>query len=683
VPPSDGPGPERETRVSTGNPGLDRMLSGGLLRGRPYLFVGPAGSGKTKLALEFLCEGVRRGDEVLLVTLEEPPNEIRFNHRGLSPDLDRVYVFDAIPDVMRYERTPFKDIAAVRDSVRFADVPRAIRKTPELSSVEVTFSALEQTLKMQAARRSFTRLVVDSLTALQYFCMKGIDEVVGAQSFLRFLTDVGVTTVLTVESGVEDAETAEGLLARGEIRLFRWEHQGRTVRAIGVEKFRGSSHDIRLHPYRVTGRGLDINLDVTISRDTHRVLESIPSVVVTGGVAPEPVPAPEPEPVPIADVAAVEAIEREIDELATAGIDLAPVLEALEAAIVAAAESDDEAAFGQYRKAETLVRQMHLALRVARAQADPASVGEDLARTLESDPDAGLAVPSSGALFPIVQRLAARVAVSTGRRGPYAPSEPPRPPGTRSPAAEAGAGPAAVAAERPRAPGAGVLSRVASAFGRAPPVAATLPAPPPVAVAPSSEPPPLPPAAGSGDPAPSPSAQPIGPAASGVATAPMPPAPPAATPPVAAPDFTRIALHPPTAEAAGAPAPAVPLAVGEKPRRRRRGLLGRSRKTVLPAPIAVAAPITPIEDESPPPERRPAPRRRRAPRVTAVQPGPPPPEGHGVPVPAQETDPASPAPPLPAETLDASPAAREPASPENEADERERRRALVTPPPAS
>jgi circadian clock protein KaiC len=97
VPPSDGPGPEREARISTGNAGLDRMLSGGLLRGRPYLFVGPAGSGKTKLALEFLCEGVRRGEEVLLVTLEEPPNEIRFNHRGLSPDLDRVYVFDAIP----------------------------------------------------------------------------------------------------------------------------------------------------------------------------------------------------------------------------------------------------------------------------------------------------------------------------------------------------------------------------------------------------------------------------------------------------------------------------------------------------------------------------------------------------------------------------------------------------------
>ena len=248
--------PVAEARISTGNPTLDVILQGGLVAHRPYLIVGPCGSGKTKLALQFLCEGARRGERVLLVTLEDPPNEMRINHRAMEPELDKIHVFDAIPDVMRYERAPFKDIAAVRSSVLFSQISPEIRKTAELVSVEVTFSALEQTLKMEMARQNYSRLVVDSLTALQYFCMKGIDETQGAQSFLRFLSDLRVTALLTVESPVEEVESAERLLARGEIRLFRWELEGRTVRAIGVEKFRGSAHDNRLHPYRISPSGL-------------------------------------------------------------------------------------------------------------------------------------------------------------------------------------------------------------------------------------------------------------------------------------------------------------------------------------------------------------------------------------------------------------------------------------------
>jgi KaiC/GvpD/RAD55 family RecA-like ATPase len=258
--------PAGEPRISTGNPGLDSMLEGGLIARRPYLLVGPAGSGKTTLALQFLCEGIRRGERSLLITLEEPPNECRFNHRGFGPEFERVDVFDAIPDVMHYERVPFKDISQVRSVMPFRLVPFVIRRTPELTGVEVTITALEQMLRSEVARRGYTRVVIDSLTALQYFCMKGFDEVAGAQTFLRFLSDLQVTTLLTVESPLEDVDTVERILARGEIRLFRWEINGATVRAIGVEKFRGSSHDVRLHPYQIGPTGLDVDVAVTISR---------------------------------------------------------------------------------------------------------------------------------------------------------------------------------------------------------------------------------------------------------------------------------------------------------------------------------------------------------------------------------------------------------------------------------
>ncbi len=156
-----------------GIPEIDEMLEGGLVPHRPYLIVGPSGTGKTTLALQFLCEGIRRGEPGLYVTIEDPPNEVRFDHRALPPEIDRIDVFDAIPDVMRYEHIPFKDISSVRDVVPFQRVPSEIRKTPEFTSVEITVSALEQLLRTEVQRRGYVRLVVDSLTALQDLLHEG------------------------------------------------------------------------------------------------------------------------------------------------------------------------------------------------------------------------------------------------------------------------------------------------------------------------------------------------------------------------------------------------------------------------------------------------------------------------------------------------------------------------------
>ena len=63
-------------RIGTGVPGLDDILHGGLIAHRLYLVDGHPGAGKTTLSLQFLLEGVRRGEKCLYVTLSETKVEL-------------------------------------------------------------------------------------------------------------------------------------------------------------------------------------------------------------------------------------------------------------------------------------------------------------------------------------------------------------------------------------------------------------------------------------------------------------------------------------------------------------------------------------------------------------------------------------------------------------------------------
>ena len=68
---------ETSERTLTGISGLDDILGGGLPRTHVYLIEGNPGSGKTTLGLQFLLEGVKRGEPGLYVTLSESRSELK------------------------------------------------------------------------------------------------------------------------------------------------------------------------------------------------------------------------------------------------------------------------------------------------------------------------------------------------------------------------------------------------------------------------------------------------------------------------------------------------------------------------------------------------------------------------------------------------------------------------------
>ena len=81
-------------RASTGIPGLDNILGGGLTPDRLYLVEGTPGTGKTTLALQFLMEGVRLGLPGLYITLSETADELRAVAESHGWSLDGVSLFE-------------------------------------------------------------------------------------------------------------------------------------------------------------------------------------------------------------------------------------------------------------------------------------------------------------------------------------------------------------------------------------------------------------------------------------------------------------------------------------------------------------------------------------------------------------------------------------------------------------
>ncbi len=84
-------------RLLTGVEGLDEILSGGLIPNRLYLIEGDPGSGKTTIGLQFVLEGVRRGEDVLYVTLSETAEELHAVAESHGWSLEGVRVCELTP----------------------------------------------------------------------------------------------------------------------------------------------------------------------------------------------------------------------------------------------------------------------------------------------------------------------------------------------------------------------------------------------------------------------------------------------------------------------------------------------------------------------------------------------------------------------------------------------------------
>jgi circadian clock protein KaiC len=130
-------------RCPSGVEGLDDILAGGLVRECFYLIQGDPGSGKTTLALQFLLEGLRRGEAVFYVTLSETRAELLKVAQSHGWSLEKI---------------PLMELSAVKQLLR----PEA--QTTVFHPSEIELNKISKLLIDEAEKTRPQRVIFDSLS---------------------------------------------------------------------------------------------------------------------------------------------------------------------------------------------------------------------------------------------------------------------------------------------------------------------------------------------------------------------------------------------------------------------------------------------------------------------------------------------------------------------------------------
>ena len=237
-------------RVKFGVAGLDKMLNGGLMQGKTYLLVGDTGAGKTILALHFLLEGLKRGENCLYIAVDSQPSVVLQKAMlGFGWNLSKLHVMDAVPTAMLYSTTPsIRDITA-KGEIKMADDSKKKAEEGELSVEGLSIKLFEQ---MKSAR--FHRIGLDSRSMFKEFAVEEDKEMLGIHKLCNILHQLGATTVITSSNRVD--LRAEYLLSSGVIEIHKKMGSMGFERYIKIAKMRGSSYDKRDKRMYITEDGI-------------------------------------------------------------------------------------------------------------------------------------------------------------------------------------------------------------------------------------------------------------------------------------------------------------------------------------------------------------------------------------------------------------------------------------------
>ncbi|HSI65632.1 MAG TPA: ATPase domain-containing protein [Candidatus Saccharimonadia bacterium] len=223
-------------RSATGVAGLDDILGGGLPANRLYLVKGDPGVGKTTLGLQYLLEGLRRGEAGLYITLSETRQELEAVAASHGWDLSPIHLLD---------------LTAIREQFD-EEAPNTF-----FHPSEVELNRMTRRIIAELDRVNPARMIFDSLSEMRMLSetpLRYRRQILEMKQLLQGRN----TTVVFLDDRTEDRQDLHiESIAHGVINLYRVSPEyGVSRRSLNVVKIRGAKYREGNHDFILETGGM-------------------------------------------------------------------------------------------------------------------------------------------------------------------------------------------------------------------------------------------------------------------------------------------------------------------------------------------------------------------------------------------------------------------------------------------
>jgi len=210
---------------------LNALLGGGVERGSSTLILGPAGTGKSLLALNFVVGAIDRGEKAAMFVFDEELGLLFERAKGLGIDLQAL-----------------------------VDTERLLIE--QIDAAEMTPGELSERVRRCVEDNDARTVVIDSLNGYQAAMPEEGALILHMHELLQYLNRQGASTFLTVAQhglvGDMKAPVDVTYLADTVLLLRYFEAFGRVRRAISVIKKRTGAHEDTIREFQISRDGFKL-----------------------------------------------------------------------------------------------------------------------------------------------------------------------------------------------------------------------------------------------------------------------------------------------------------------------------------------------------------------------------------------------------------------------------------------
>jgi circadian clock protein KaiC len=239
--------------VSSGITELDALTGGGIDRGTSTLLIGPAGCGKTSIAVRYLVSAAQRGEQTAAFIFEETISTLSRRAAGLGMDLE-------------------------------PHVKSGLIRLEHLDPAEMSPGEFVDKVRLMVEMNGSRVILIDSLNGFLQSMPGEQFLALHLHELLTYLNNRGVVTLMilaqmgmignAMQTPVDVSYLADNIMV---LRYF--EAQGEVRQAISMIKKRSGDHEHTIRELRLGGKAIRVGGPLT---NFHGVLSGIPLVLGEG-----------------------------------------------------------------------------------------------------------------------------------------------------------------------------------------------------------------------------------------------------------------------------------------------------------------------------------------------------------------------------------------------------------------